>query len=496
VKKPVIVCVDDERTVLSSLQTELMDALGNEYLIETAEGGEDALALFEELLEDNNEIPLIISDCVMPGMPGDELLKRIHAISPKTFKILLTGQTNTETVINAVNHAKLYRYIVKPWEMDDLALTVKEAIKSYFKDKQLEEQNRTLKQINATLQERTLALSQALEHLKATQQELVHSEKMATLGQLIAGVAHEINTPLGAIQSSVENIASFLNQTLEHLPTFFKKICLEHQQDFFALLKKSIQHETSLSSKEKRQLRRTLVDQLNEHSVEDATIIADTLVEMGICDNIDTFLPLLKAPKSQTILNTAYQLASLQKSTQTIMAASERAAKVVFALKSFARYDSTDEKVPTNLIEGIETVLTLYHNQLKHGIEVIKNYAQLPPVWGYPAELNQVWTNIIHNALQAMSYKGTLKIDVTEQDNHAIINITDSGIGIPDEIKPKIFEPFFTTKPTGEGCGLGLDIVKRIIDKHNGKITVESVVGKTTLTVYIPINPNEEKCHA
>jgi len=489
VKKPVIVCVDDERTVLSSLQTELMDALADEYLIETAEGGEDALALFEELLEDNYEIPLIISDCMMLGMPGDELLKRIHALSPKTFKILLTGQTNTEAVVNALNHANLYRHISKPWETSDLVLTVSEAIKTYFKDQLLDEQNKALKKVNATL-------SQTLDNLKATQQELIQSEKMATLGQLIAGVAHEINTPLGAIQSSVENIATFLNQTLEHLPTFFKEICLEHQQDFFALLKKSIQHETFLSSKEKRQLRKTMVRQLDEHRVEDATMIADTLVEMGICDNIEAFLPLLKAPKSQTILNTAYQLASLQKSTQTIMAASERAAKVVFALKSFARYDSSGEKVPTNLIEGIETVLTLYHNQLKHGIEIIKNYAQLPPVWGYPAELNQVWTNIIHNALQAMSYKGTLKIDVTEQDNHAIINITDSGIGIPDEIKQKIFEPFFTTKPTGEGCGLGLDIVKRIIDKHNGKITVESVVGKTTLTVYIPINPNEEKRHA
>ncbi|RKZ60665.1 MAG: hybrid sensor histidine kinase/response regulator [Candidatus Parabeggiatoa sp. nov. 2] len=488
-KKPVIVCVDDERTVLSSLQTELMDALADEYLIETAEGGEDALALFEELLEDNYEIPLIISDCMMLGMPGDELLKRIHALSPKTFKILLTGQTNTEAVVNALNHANLYRHISKPWETSDLVLTVSEAIKTYFKDQLLDEQNKALKKVNATL-------SQTLDNLKATQQELIQSEKMATLGQLIAGVAHEINTPLGAIQSSVENIATFLNQTLEHLPTFFKEICLEHQQDFFALLKKSIQHETFLSSKEKRQLRKTMVRQLDEHRVEDATMIADTLVEMGICDNIEAFLPLLKAPKSQTILNTAYQLASLQKSTQTIMAASERAAKVVFALKSFARYDSSGEKVPTNLIEGIETVLTLYHNQLKHGIEIIKNYAQLPPVWGYPAELNQVWTNIIHNALQAMSYKGTLKIDVTEQDNHAIINITDSGIGIPDEIKQKIFEPFFTTKPTGEGCGLGLDIVKRIIDKHNGKITVESVVGKTTLTVYIPINPNEEKRHA
>lgn len=478
--KPVIICVDDERIILSSLEIELIEALGDEYIIETAESSEEALALFNQLLEENYEIPLIISDCVMPGMPGDELLKRIHILNPKTFKIMLTGQMNTKAVVNALNHANLYRYISKPWENSDLVLTVSEAIKTYFKDQLLSEQNQALKQINATL-------SQTVEHLKTTQQELIQSEKRAALGQLIAGVAHEINTPLGAIWSSAENMAFFLNQNFEQLPTFFQQLGVEQQPYFFALLKKSVQQKTTLTSKEKRHQRRALVRQLNAHSIEDdAATIADTLVEMGIYQEIETFLPILKDPKSQTILNTAYQLASLQKSTETIMTASKRAEKVVFALKSFARDDSTGKKVPFNLIEGIETVLTLYHHQLKHHVEVIKNYGSVPELWGYPDDLNQVWTNLIHNALQAMDYKGTLKIDASVQKKYAVISITDSGIGIDDDIKPKIFEPFFSTKSTGEGCGLGLDIVKRIIDKHNGKITVDSVVGKTTLTVYLP----------
>lgn len=110
----------------------------------------------------------------------------------------------------------------------------------------------------------------------------------------------------------------------------------------------------------------------------------------------------------------------------------------------------------------------------------------------YPDELNQVWTNIIHNALQAMDYRGTLTIDIAQQDQQAHISITDSGQGIPEHIQSKIFEPFFTTKRPGEGSGLGLDIVKKIIDKHRGRIEVKSIPGKTTFTVSLPINIKEE----
>jgi signal transduction histidine kinase len=160
----------------------------------------------------------------------------------------------------------------------------------------------------------------------------------------------------------------------------------------------------------------------------------------------------------------------------------------VFALKTYARYDTTGNKVKAQIAEGIETVLTLYYNQLKRGIKVLKKYDDsLPSILCYPDELNQVWTNLIHNALQAMDYQGTLTIEVKKQDDTLLVSVIDSGKGIPPEIMPKIFQPFFTTKPAGEGSGLGLDIVKKIIEKHQGKIEVESVPGQTTFTVFLPM---------
>ncbi len=171
------------------------------------------------------------------------------------------------------------------------------------------------------------------------------------------------------------------------------------------------------------------------------------------------------------------------------MIATNRAAKIMYALKNYARHDSKGEKINANIIEGIETVLTLYYNQFKQGVEVIRNYeTDLPSILCYPDELNQVWTNLVHNALQAMGNKGTLTVDVKRHNSTMSISITDSGKGIPVEIQEKIFEPFFTTKPTGEGSGLGLNIVKQIVEKHEGKIQVYSIPGKTTFTVFIPLD--------
>jgi len=143
-KKPVILCVDDEYIILDALKIELERAFSNQYLIETAESSEEALELVEELLEENYELPVVISDYIMPNMKGDELLKSIHHISPATLKVMLTGQASMSAVINVINSAKLYRYIAKPWNKADLILTIKEAIKSYFQDKQLAEKNKEL----------------------------------------------------------------------------------------------------------------------------------------------------------------------------------------------------------------------------------------------------------------------------------------------------------------------------------------------------------------
>ncbi len=350
---------------------------------------------------------------------------------------------------------------------------------------QLDVYNQTL-EMNVI--ERTHELSQALEHLKSTQRELIHSEKLAAVGQLVAGVAHEVNTPLGAIRSSVENITNFLTQNLTQLPTFFQLLSPSLQQNFFMLLQHASQQNVVLSSREKRKYRRALVKILQEQQIDNVEFIADNLVDIGIYqDNITDFLPLLQNSQSQTILNTAYKLVSLQKSAQAITIAVQRAGKVIFALKSFAHYDQSGEKIAAKIDDGIETVLTLYNSKLKHGVEIIKNYTELPFILCYPDELNQVWTNLIHNALQAMNDKGILQIDLVKQTEQIIISITDNGAGIPTEIQPKIFEPFFTTKPAGEGSGLGLDIVKKIIDKHEGKIEVTSKPGQTTFIISLPI---------
>ena len=148
-----IICVDDEQTILDSLKIELEETLGDEYLLEMAQSGEEALEVLSELLEDEYEVAVVIVDYIMPEMKGDELLKRIHKISPKTLKIMLTGQADLAGVVNAINSAKLYRYLSKPWQAEDLQLTLKEALYSYTQEKQLADKKAKLEQMNQQLQE-------------------------------------------------------------------------------------------------------------------------------------------------------------------------------------------------------------------------------------------------------------------------------------------------------------------------------------------------------
>jgi len=416
------------------------------------------------------------------------LLRKSNKLSTKISAPITNLAAISSDMIKDIDHVKTHNLQSEIKEVCELSQNFNTMIihlQRLFKN--LEDANNTLE---IKVEDRTRELSDALENLKLTQQELIQSEKMAALGQLVAGIAHEINTPLGAIRSSVENISAFLTEDMTKLASFLQKLSPKSQLEFFSLLQRIDQ--PIITSKEKRKYRRALTRKLDIEEIENSDIIADNLVEMGIYDNIKDILPLLKDSNSEQILHNAYRLSTLHKSTNTITIASERAAKTVFALKSFARYDNTGEKVPANLVDTIETVLTLYHNKLKYGINVVKNYEQLPSVWCYPDELNQVWTNLIHNALQAMDNKGTLTIELSKQDQFAVVNITDTGIGIPDEIQNKIFDPFFTTKPAGEGSGLGLDIVKKILDKHQGKIEFESEIGKTTFSVSIPIHLTEE----
>jgi signal transduction histidine kinase len=337
------------------------------------------------------------------------------------------------------------------------------------------------------LDQQILQLEQTLYDLQKNQAQLIHTEKMSSLGQLVAGVAHEINTPLGAIQSSIGNIISALEQALRELPPLIQTLPPDRLLHFFTLLDWVRQPKEMLSSREERQLKRTLQQLLRARGFANADVLAEMLGKMGIAVDLDPIEPLLQAPDAPSILETAYQLSIVHNNSQNIQLAVDRASRIVYALKNYVRQDVLDVPIYASISEGIDTVLTLYQNPIKRGIEVTKRYAELPQILCHPEELVQVWSNLISNAIQAMNYRGTLDIATEEQDGRIVIHITDEGVGIPQNIKARIFEPFFTTKAMGEGTGLGLSIVQKIIDKHRGSIEVESEPGRTVFRVQLPL---------
>jgi len=496
--KLVILCVDDEPMLLESLRQELRETFGQDYRVELADGGMAALEVVDELEAEGVEIGLVICDYIMPDLRGDELLRLMHQRLPTTPKVMLTGQATIEAVANAIKYARLYRYIAKPWEQEDLRLTVAEALHSYRREQELAEQyrrvmqlNQALEQVNHTLEQRvtqrTQALTQALTDLQVAQESVIRAEKMAALGQLVAGVAHEINTPMGAIQASISSLNAALERSLYQLPPLIRTLPDDQLTDFFTLLDRVQRPSATLTSREERQARKHLAADLAQWGIADADTLALQLVSMGITEKIEMLLPLLQTAQGEQILNTVQDLVIQRNSGARIQLAVEKASKVIGALKRYAHRGEAEQKVAMLLTDSIDVVLTLYHNSLKYGVEVIKHYAPMPPVWCYPDELNQVWTNLIHNAIQAMGGQGTLTIQVFPEGDRAIVAFTDSGCGIPPEIQGKIFDPFFTTKPVGEGSGMGLSIVQRLVDHHQGQITVASQPGQTTFRVSLPM---------
>ncbi len=322
--------------------------------------------------------------------------------------------------------------------------------------------------------------------VKDAQMMVVQSEKLAALGQLSAGIAHEINTPLGAIKALSNEMSTGLQQAYINLFTLLNKLDETKRKALIHLITNHKIKKEFLSTREERSYKKILREQLEAHHISDPDFIADKMVQIDLL-SMDQCMVEMAGAHCKDCIQVLYDFFIVQKNNNTILSSVEKASRVVNALKMYIHTTENQQAEPYLIQDGIETILTIYQNQLKSGIHTSIDIPEDMMVEAYPEELGQVWTNLIVNACQAMNFKGELHIKATDKNETVLVQITDTGSGINPEIGDKIFHEFFSTKKIGEGSGLGLSIVKKIIDKHKGKIYFESEVGKgTTFFVELP----------
>ncbi|MBK1987575.1 HAMP domain-containing protein [Sphaerospermopsis aphanizomenoides BCCUSP55] len=300
-------------------------------------------------------------------------------------------------------------------------------------EQRVEERTQELRQAQRSLEKRVKArtqeLQQALQDLKNTQAQLIQTEKMSSLGEMVAGIAHEINNPVNFIYGNVQYAEKYL-------------------QDLVDLLKL-----------------------YQEQYTDQNEIIEEKITEID--------LPFLTEDLAKMLLS--------------MKVGAQRIREIVLSLRNFSRLDEAEMK-DVDIHEGIDNTLLILNHRLTPEIKVTKKYGYLPLIDCYPAQLNQVFMNIISNAIDALleckdKANQEIVIETSKVDDHCIkVGIKDNGLGIIPEIINKLFDPFFTTKPVGQGTGLGLSICYQIIEKHEGKIEVNSEVGQgTEFTIKLPI---------
>lgn len=281
------------------------------------------------------------------------------------------------------------------------------------------------------LNRRTQELGKAYRHLKSSQSQLVQSEKMASLGQMVAGVAHEINTPLGYVRNNVEMSQGFFEQA--------RRLVMSYDSLLGVLLDEEAEVEEGW-----------LESHLNE-------------------------VQSLRAPFTDDDM-----FQEMQALFGDSLYGVDQIADLVSNLKDFSRLDQA-KLADVNLNECLDSTLVIANNVLKHKADVVKKYSDIPPVRCSPSQINQVFLNLFTNAAQAITAeRGVLQLQTQADDKFVYVQIQDNGKGMPQAVMKKIFDPFFTTKPVGEGTGLGLSISYKIIQQHHGNIRVASKEGKGT----------------
>jgi signal transduction histidine kinase len=320
-------------------------------------------------------------------------------------------------------------------------------------------------------------------------------EKVSALGKLAAGIAHEMNNPASAINRISTELSKRLKQNYSLTENLLShKISTEHIQKVRLMVEEKEQAvKEKLSPLQKMEREDEVNNWLEQRGITGYNIAGETFVEYRITAiDLENIRNGVSNEAFIQVLHWIENLLISQRIIKDLEEASARISNLVGAIKSHVHMDQTNELQPTDIHRDIENTLTLMGYKLRgKNIKVKKSFDEnIEEVPAYVGELNQVWTNIIDNAIDALPQNGEITIETSSDDKNVYVKIIDNGPGIPQEIINRIFDPFFTTKKVGEGTGIGLDLVKRIIDHHNGEVKVDSKPGRTEFVICIPKKEN------
>jgi len=389
--KEKVLIIDDDLDICETL-CNILELEG--YSPKTVSTGAEAIEVLS-----HNSFGIALIDMNLPDYHGVDLLKELQKKNPAMLCAIITGDTEVDSVVASLREGA-FGYFTKPFPIEKLLHDIQEA-----------------------LDKRNLEA-----RLKLSQAQVIQQEKMASIGQLSAGVAHEINNPVGFVNSNLSTLRKYFARLTEFL--------------------------NSQEAIVKRQASGTIAEEV-------AKLRKELKIDY-ILEDVDSLI-------TESLEGT------------------ERIRKIVQDLKLFSRQDP-DEAGLFNINEAIESSLNIVWNELKYTTTVKKDLGELPPILCFPQKLSQVFVNILINAGQAIERKGEIKIRSWHENDLIHVIISDTGSGMAKEVMDNIFEPFYTTKPPGKGTGLGMSIAAEIIRKHAGKIEVESEVGKgTTFKITIPV---------
>ncbi|MCA1817170.1 MAG: response regulator [Acidobacteria bacterium] len=409
-----VLVVDDEEYVRDLFA----DCLRERYPCETAASADEALARLAE-----KPFALVLSDMMMPGRSGVELLREIGARHPRTAVIMASGVDRTQRVLDALRLGA-YDYVLKPCDLDVLTTTVERAL-----------ERRALlnaaRDYKATLERHNEELRRSRDELQRLQSQIVQSEKMASLGELAAGVAHELNNPAGFIYGNMD-ILRECTESVETLLALYGTLTL---------------------------------------APEDAARVRALKERIGYEETLD----------------------DLHSIVSDCREGAERIRDVVQNLRTFSRLDEAEFK-KVDIVEGLESTARLLGRRLSApNVTLVRDYGELPPVDCFAGQLNQVWLNLLANAAHAVADGGEIRVSTRREGDRVVVRISDTGYGIAPDNLSRVFDPFFTTKPVGEGTGLGLSVTYGIVERHGGSIEVESRPGEgTTFTVSLPVDVRQD----